>query len=70
MKRREKAFSEFNMIEREFFEIDKEARQVLLHLHFESPKEIFDAGCRSQTPIFNDDFAEWVYAPFNMIPAK
>ena len=57
-------------IVKDFFDIDEAAETAKVRLHFDSPKEIFDVNCMSKTPIFSDDFDEWLQSAFVMIPSK
>ena len=63
-----RALKDFKQIENEFFDIHGDTAKV--RLHFESPDEVFDVNCLSKTPIFNDDFDDWLQSSFEMIPAK
>lgn len=63
-----KALMDFEQIENEFFDITGDI--AIVRLHFENPDEVFDVNCLSRTPIFNDDFDDWLQSAFEMIPSK
>ena len=70
MKVRKSIVLGFEHIEREFFDVDEAAGEAGIRLRFEKPEDIFDTNCLSKTPIFSDDFDEWLMTSFEMIPAK
>ena len=61
---------DFKQIEKEFFDVDDETGTAKVCLHFGSPHEVLDSNCLSKTPIFNDNFDEWLQYAFAMIPLK
>ena len=61
---------ELHGIEKRFFEIDDEKRTATIHLHFEKPSDLFDAGCLSRQPILRDDFFAWLRRAFQMVPNR
>lgn len=65
-----KLLEEFKTIESDFFEIDEENKLARVALRFHTPCDIFDVNCLSKTPVFNDDFSEWLLYAFDVIPKK
>ena len=61
---------DFKQIEKEFFDVEDETGTAKVCLHFGSPHEVLDSNCLSKTPLFNDDFDEWLQSAFAMIPSK
>lgn len=61
---------EFLEIEKEFFDIDEEARIAHIDLEYEKPGDMFDLNCKTKTPLFNDDFDDWINSAFSMVPFK
>ena len=70
MKFRKSIVHDFEHIEREFFDVDETTEEARICLRFEKPENIFDTSCLSKTPIFGDDFDEWLMTSFEIIPAK
>ena len=64
MKFRKSIVHDFEHIEREFFDVDETAEEARICLRFEKPENIFDTSCLSKTPIFSDDFDEWLMTSF------
>ena len=67
MKFMKSAVQGFDRIEREFFDIDETAGEARICLRFEKPEDIFDTNCLSKTPIFSDDFDEWLMTSFILL---
>ena len=63
-----KKIKEVMNIEEEFFDLDKENKVALMKLEFDSPDEIFDRNSITKTPIFNDEFTEWLQSCFDYTP--
>lgn len=63
-----KKVKDFINLEEEFFELDKESKMANMKLEFESPIEIFDKNSITKTPVFNDEFTEWMQAAFEYAP--
>ena len=61
---------EYEFIEEEFFDIDKERRTARVKLAFDKPSSIFDVNYSAKMPVFSDDFNDWITYAFRMIPAK
>lgn len=57
-------------VEEEFFDIDKENRTCNMKLEFDSPDDIFDKNSITKTPMFSDDFSEWLQVAFEYTPRK
>ena len=55
-------------LEEDFFDLDKENKIVSMKLEFDTPEEIFDKNSITKTPIFNDDFTEWLQSCFEYAP--
>lgn len=70
MKSKQAVRRNYEQIEKDFFETDEAAETATICLCFERPSEVFDVNCLSKTPIFNDDFDEWLRSVFEMIPSK
>ena len=61
---------EYEHIEEEFFDIDKEKKIAYIKLHFGKPSDIFDNNYISKRPVLSDDFLDWVNSAFTLIPKK
>ncbi|MBQ9482277.1 MAG: hypothetical protein IJU84_08945 [Clostridia bacterium] len=61
---------EYEFIEEEFFDIDKERRTARVKLAFDKPSSIFDVNYSAKMPVFSDDFSNRITYAFRMIPAK
>lgn len=70
MKIKKSMLKQYEQIGRDFFDINEVDQTATIRLHFESPQEVFDMNCLSKTPIFNDDFDEWLRSAFEMVPGK
>ncbi len=60
----------FGSIENSFFEIDEEKKIATVRLRFAKASDLFDTNYLSRTPIFSDEFLDWVASAFRLIPAK
>lgn len=63
-----KKINDFINLEEEFFDLDKENKVANMKLEFNSPDEIFDKNSITKTPVFNDEFTEWMQAAFEYTP--
>ena len=62
--------NEYEIIEEEFFEIDKKNKTARVKLAFDKPGNIFDINYISKRPVFSDEFSDWIKSAFRMIPGK
>ncbi len=60
----------YENIEEEFFELDKENNIADIKIEFERPSDIFDVNYLTKTPILNDEFTDWIFSAFELIPNK
>ena len=60
----------YERVEEDFFDIDEDAGEARIVLRFASPEDIFNTNCLSNTPIFSDEFKDWLRASFEIIPSK
>lgn len=63
-----KKINDFINLEGEFFDLDKDNKVANMKLEFNSPNEVFDKNSITKTPVFNDDFTEWMQAAFEYTP--
>ena len=61
---------EYINIEEDFFDLDKENRLAHMKLEFVTPRDLFDTNSITKTPVFNDEFTEWLKASFEYAPKK
>ena len=61
---------DYKNIEESFFALDHENKTVSIPLVFEKPSDIFDINAITKTPVFNDDFLEWIFASFQYSPRR
>ena len=61
---------EYINIEEDFFNLDKENRLAHMKLEFVTPRDLFDTNSITKTPVFNDEFTEWLKASFEYAPKK
>ena len=60
----------YKNIENDFFKIDEELKIAHIEIAFKSPSDIFDMNYLSKTPVFSDDFIDWIGSAFKIIPRK
>ena len=65
-----KKMQHFINLEEDFFDIDRENKIAHMKLEFDSPDDIFDTNAITKTPIFNDDFTEWMQTAFEYTPSR
>jgi len=63
-------FKALKNLENEFFELDHINKIAYMKLEFNKPSDIFDVSSITKTPIFSDDFVEWIYSAFEYTPNK
>lgn len=61
---------DFKNIEKEFFEIDETEKLAKVNLHFDKVSDILDKNYLSKTPVFSDEFNDWILSALNLIPSK
>lgn len=61
---------EYKSIENDFFEIDHENKIAKVEIDYDKPSDIYDKNCLTKTPLFSDDFDEWVKTVFDLVPNK
>ncbi|MCR4561963.1 MAG: hypothetical protein K5694_01980 [Bacilli bacterium] len=59
---------DFENIEEEFFDLDKENKIVKVSLKYPEPSAIFYMNCLSKIPVFTDEFKEWLTSLFLDLP--
>lgn len=62
--------SEFEKIEEDFFEIDKEKHLAKVRLSFDKVSDILDCNYLTGTPVFGNGFIELIENAFNVIPFR
>lgn len=60
----------YNHIEKEFFTLDKENNIADISLEFDKPSDIFDVNYVTKIPILNDEFTDWIYSTFELVPNR
>ncbi len=65
-----KIFKQFENVEEEFYEIDKENKIAHVNLKYHTPNEIFDEHIESKTPLFTYEFSDWLSSTFSCVPNK
>ncbi|MBR1868055.1 MAG: hypothetical protein IJ800_05710 [Clostridia bacterium] len=70
MSKAESEVKRLENIEKEFFEIDEEAKLAKISLSFLNPSSVFDLNYVSKKPVFSDDFTDWIKSAFDIVPSK
>ena len=65
-----KYFKEYENVEERFFEIDNERKTALIKLRFNKPSDVLDVNYVTKTPIFSDEFMDFIGYSFKMVPKK
>ena len=63
-----KIVDEIKNIDKEFFEIDEEKKEVNMVLEYEKPSDIFDQNAITKIPMLSDDFVSWLQESFEYAP--
>ena len=61
---------EWEKVEHSFFEIDEEKRIAKIVLKYETPEDILDGTCISDTPLLSLEALEYIRNLFGMVPSK
>lgn len=57
-------------VESRFFDIDEERKLDHLRLSFPAPSALFEEASITKTPVFTDDFLEWIRFAMDYIPRR
>ena len=63
-----KIVDEIKNINKEFFDVDEEKKEVSVVLEYEKPSDIFDQKAITKIPMLSDDFVSWLQESFEYAP--
>lgn len=63
-----KIVDEIKNIDKEFFDINDEKKEVNMVLEYEKPSDIFDQNAITKIPMLSDDFVSWLQDSFEYAP--